>query len=66
MMTTRDQMGDIDCIYNEMDAIIESILDSLNAASANPEDKRHRDKSYGLVMALKRINDEIGRRAGVI
>ncbi|XQA72103.1 hypothetical protein ACM9XA_11430 [Xanthomonas sacchari] len=55
-------VGPVSMLFNEMDAVIACLYDKLDGA----EDKRNRDAAYALVMVLERLNNELGRTAGVI
>lgn len=55
------KLGDIACNYFAIDACVSAFYDYHNSS-----DKRLRDRAYGLVMAIERLNDEIGRASGAI
>lgn len=58
----------IDMLFNEMDSVIKSIYPLLvDIPSTDTADVRaKRNHAYGLVMVLERLNNELGRTAGVI
>ena len=59
--TTSGNMGDIACTYFAIDACVSAFYDYHNST-----DKRLKDRAYGLVMAIERLNDDIGRISGAI
>ena len=66
MATDNSQaLAEICVLHCEMEAMIDALQDSLNAATDN-NDKRQRDRAYHLSMALQRTIREVGRQAGAI
>lgn len=61
--TDQDALADICCMHIEMDAILEFMFEAIERIGG---DSRRRGIAQGMAMALKRINDEVGRRAGAI
>lgn len=58
-----DYEGELSLIYNATNAIIQTIFDSLDGDLG---DLRRKGRVQGLMMALERINNEIGRMGNVI
>lgn len=56
------ECASIDMLFNEMDAVIECIQDKM----LDHTNKRDRNVAHALVMVLERLNNELGRTAGVI
>jgi hypothetical protein len=59
--TASDKLIEIGLPFNEIDALVSAIYELWNDDFA-----RHKNTIYGLVMAIERSNDAIGRLAGVI
>jgi len=52
----------IDLLFNEMDAVIECLQEKMMAKQSLHD----RNTALGLAMVLRRLNNELGRTAGVI
>ena len=59
-----DALAEICMLYCEMEAVADSLQDSLNASADGSNAKRQRDRAYHLSMALQRLVQEVGRHAG--
>ena len=59
--TEADKFGDVGCTFHAIDACITAFYEF-----SDSQDRQKRDVAYGLVMAIERLNNSIGRAAGCL
>ena len=59
--TESDKFGDVACTYHAIDACVSAFYEFYSS-----NDKASQGIAYGLVMAIERLNNTIGRAAGCI